>query len=319
MFRILANDGISEAGKARLESEGFELITTRVAQEQLGKFLEREGIAALLVRSSTQVTREVIDAAPGLKMIGRAGVGMDNIDVEYARSKGIRVVNTPGASADSVAELVFAHLLGGVRYLHDSNRQMPLEGDQTFKALKKYYSGGIEVKGKTLGIVGFGRIGRAVAQRALGLGMQVLYSDPGVEKARVTLSFADGQEVHFELQGSSFETVLANADFLTLHVPSQDKPLIGEKELKAMKPGAALINTARGGVIDEPALLQALETDHIRFAALDVFASEPNPEIQLLMHPQLSLSPHIGASTLEAQDRIGLELAAQVIQGLKNN
>ncbi|MDG1573003.1 D-2-hydroxyacid dehydrogenase [Robiginitalea sp. M366] len=317
-MRVLANDGISDAGKERLEAAGFEVLTTRVAQEQLTAFLDREKIAALLVRSATQVTPEVIDAAGHLKIIGRAGVGLDNIAVEHARKKGIPVINTPGASADSVAELVFAHLMGGVRFLHDSNRQMPLEGDQIFKQLKKQYSKGTEVKGKTMGIVGFGRIGKAVAQRALGLGMKVVFADPEVTHAQVSLEFADGQRLHFDVQGAPFREVLAMCDFLSLHVPAQDKPLIGEKELGLMKRGAAIINTSRGGVLDEPALLQALEAGHIRFAALDVFTSEPAPEVQLLMHPQLSLSPHIGAATREAQDRIGLELADQLIAWHKN-
>jgi D-3-phosphoglycerate dehydrogenase len=314
-MRILANDGLSEAGKAALEESGFEVLTTRVAQPQLAAFIQKEGISALLVRSATQVTRELIDACPGLKLLGRIGSGTDNIDVAHARIKGLHVVNTPGAGADSVAELVFAHLLGGARFLHESNRIMPLEGDQRFKALKKAYSGGTEVRGKTLGIVGMGYIGRAVARLGLAFGMEVVYHDPHLAHVVVPVSFQGGNQT-FELSLSStgFESLLSISDFVSLHIPAQPGLVIGARELGLMKPGAALINTARGGLVDEPALLEALESGHLRFAALDVFETEPTPEIQVLMHPGLSLSPHIGGSTPEAQERASLALAQQVIE-----
>lgn len=314
---ILANDGISTAALEALEQEGFRVITTRVAQQQLIPFIREHQVSALLVRSATQVGRDLIDACPGLKLIGRAGVGVDNIDVEYARRKGLHVVNTPEASSDSVAELVFAHLYGGARFLHEANRNMPLEGDLHFNALKKSFQGGTELRGKTLGIIGFGRIGKAVARIALGAGMKVVFSDRNASEERIRLEFYDGQTVEFTLYPSPLEQLLSESDFVTLHVPSQEEPVIGEKELQMMKEGAALVNTSRGGVIDEVALVEALDTGKIRFAGLDVFASEPRPEVQLLMHPRVSLSPHIGASTLEAQERIGKELAARVIALLK--
>ncbi|WP_445385105.1 D-2-hydroxyacid dehydrogenase [Robiginitalea sp. IMCC44478] len=314
---IHANDGISESGKNALEKEGFTVLTTRVASEQLIPYLQQHRVNALLVRSATSVTREIITACPALKLIGRGGVGMDNIDVDFAKSKGIHVINTPEASADSVAELVFAHLLGGVRFLHDSNRNMPLEGDQHFKSLKKTYSKGSELKGKTLGIIGFGRIGKAVAKIGIGMGMQVIFSDAHQEQCAITLEFYDGQQLDFNLKGYSLDKLLQKSDFVSLHVPAQDSPIIGKRELGLMKEGAALINAARGGVVDEVALLDALESEKISFAGLDVFESEPRPEVQLLMHPKLSLSPHIGAATREAQDRIGLELAEQIINLLK--
>ncbi len=317
-MKVLANDGLAPGGREALEKAGFQVLTTRVAQQQLADFIQKEGIRALLVRSATQVPRELIDACPELKVIGRGGVGMDNIEVAYARKKGIHVINTPKASSDSVAELVFAHLFGGVRFLHESNRNMPLEGDQHFKALKKAYSKGVELRGKTLGIVGFGRIGKAVARIGLGIGMQVLYNDQATASATVSLDFFDGQSVDFHLESSPLETVLAQSDFISIHVPAQDKTLIGPKEIGLMKQGAGLINTSRGGVVDEVALVEALDASTLSFAALDVFASEPNPEIQLLMQPKLSLSPHIGASTQEAQERIGLELAEQVIDLLSD-
>ena len=157
-MKILANDGVSQAGIDILTAAGFEVITTNVAQEQVANYINENSITVLLVRSATTARKELIDACLGLKVIGRGGVGMDNIDVEYAREKGLSVINTPAASSASVAELVFAHLYGGVRFLHDSNRNMPLEGESNFKGLKKAYAKGVELRGKTIGIIGFGRI-----------------------------------------------------------------------------------------------------------------------------------------------------------------
>ncbi len=313
-MKILANDGISSTGVAALENAGFEIITTKVAQEQLETYINENEIAGLLVRSATQVRKELIDQCPSLKLIGRGGVGMDNIDVDYAREKGLHVINTPAASSESVAELVFAHLFGGVRFLHDANRNMPLEGDQNFKKLKKAYGSGIELRGKTLGVIGFGRIGRATAKIALGVGMKVVYHDPFIENTEIEVPFFDGQSVSFKLTSKSKNEVLSEANFVSLHVPAQKDYVIGAKELKQMKDGVGIVNAARGGVVDEVALVDALESGKVAFAGLDVFESEPSPAIKVLMHPSISLSPHIGAATGEAQDRIGEELAAQIIK-----
>jgi len=316
-MKILANDGISVSGVEALENAGFEVITTRVAQEQLINFINSNEIVALLVRSATQVPKELIDRCPGLKLIGRGGVGMDNIDVAHAREKGLHVVNTPAASSESVAELVFAHLFGGVRFLYSANRQMPLEGDTQFKNLKKSYAKGTELRGKTLGILGFGRIGQATARIALGIGMNVIYHDPYMEEANLTLDFFDGQKLSFSFKSSAKEEVLKTADFITLHVPAQKEYVLGKPEFGKMKKGVGIINASRGGVLDEAALLRALDSGQVGFAGLDVYESEPVPEIKVLMHPGLSLSPHIGAATSEAQDRIGLELAEQIIRLIK--
>tara|TARA_R110000868_G_scaffold4211_13_gene26656 strand:+ start:62517 stop:63467 length:951 start_codon:yes stop_codon:yes gene_type:complete len=316
-MRILANDGISQAGIDKLKANGFEVLTVNVAQEQLVNYINKHSIQALLVRSATQVPKEVIDHCPNLKLVGRGGVGMDNIDVVYAREKGIHVINTPAASSESVAELVFAHLYGGVRFLYDSNRNMPLDGDSKFKNLKKGYAGGTELRGKTLGIIGFGKIGQATAKIALGVGMKVIYHDSEVDKTTISLSFFDGQIVSFELQNSSKEDVLKNSDFISLHVPKQKAYVLGKNDFNLMKDGVGIINAARGGALDEVALIDALETGKVTFAGLDVFESEPTPEIRILMHPDISLTPHIGAATQEAQDRIGIELATQIISLLK--
>ena len=312
-MKILANDGISQSGITALQEGGFEIITTTVSQGQLIDFINDNEITGLLVRSATQVRKDIIDNCPSLKLIGRGGVGMDNIDVAYAKEKGLHVINTPAASSESVAELVFAHLFGGVRFLHDANRNMPLDGDTKFKQLKKSYAAGNELRGKTLGIIGFGRIGRATAKIALGIGMHVNYFDPFIEKASITLDFFDGQTVSFDFSSLSKEEVLRSADFISLHVPAQKEYVIGKKEIELMKDGVGIVNAARGGVLDEVALVDALESGKVNFAGLDVFESEPKPEIKILMHPNISLTPHIGAATGEAQDRIGTELATQII------
>jgi D-3-phosphoglycerate dehydrogenase len=311
-MKVLANDGISQSGVDALQKAGYEVITTKVAQEQLANFINENEVSAILVRSATQVRKDLIDACPGLKLIGRGGVGMDNIDVDYARDKGLHVINTPAASSASVAELVFAHLFGGVRYLFDANRNMPLDGDTKFKDLKKSYAGGIELRGKTLGIVGFGRIGREVAKIAIGIGMNVIASDRFIEEAEIELDFFDGQKASFKLVTKPLDELLKQSDFISLHVPAQKEYVIGKKQIEMMKEGAALINAARGGVLDEEALLEALENKKLAFAALDTFENEPKPAVKVLMNQKVSLSPHIGAATKEAQDRIGTELASQI-------
>jgi D-3-phosphoglycerate dehydrogenase len=316
-MKVLANDGISKSGIKALEKGGFEVITTKVAQEQVANFINSNNVDVILVRSATKVRKDIIDACPNLKIIGRGGVGMDNIDVEYARSKGIHVINTPASSSESVAELVFAHLFTGVRFLHDSNRTMPLEGDSNFEGLKKAYANGIELRGKTLGIIGFGRIGQAVAKMALGLGMKVIAADKFLSNAEIRVDFYTGQFINVDIITEPLEDLFKHSDFITLHVPAQEGYVIDADEIAQMKDNVGIVNCARGGVINEVSLIEALESDKVLFAGLDVFEKEPTPEIQILMHPRISLTPHIGAATLEAQDRIGTELAEQIIGLLK--
>ena len=318
MIKILANDGISSNGIEKLESNGFIVLTDTVAQLDLVKYINENKISVLLVRSATKARKDLIDSCPTLKVIGRGGVGMDNIDVEYAKEKGIKIINTPAASSNSVAELVFAHLFGLVRFLHSSNRQMPMEGDTNFKELKKSFSSGKELAGKTLGIIGFGRIGQEVAKKAIGLGMNIIVHDKFIKDADVTLNFFNGDKKTFNIESQSLEKVLKESDFITVHVPKIDnKAIIGANEIGLMKTGAGIINTSRGGVIDETALMFALDKEKLAYAALDVFENEPKPSMHLLMHNALSLTPHIGAATKEAQQRIGDELAIQIISLLK--
>lgn len=318
MVKILANDGIAAAGKKRLEDAGFSVDTGKVPQEELAGTVNENNYEIILVRSATRIRNDLIDACPGIRMIGRGGVGMDNIDVKYAREKGIKVFNTPDASSSSVAELTIAHLFSMVRFLYDANRKMPGEGKKEFKSLKKSYSKGIELYGKTLGLIGLGRIGKETAKRATGLGMRVIaYTRSGITgNLQVNLHPVYDQKISIKIEGVSKDQLLKESDFISLHVPFQkgDPPVIGKKELDQIKDGSGLINAARGGVVDENALVEALDRGKLAYAGIDVFENEPEPSGKLLSHPNVSLSPHIGASTGEAQERIGHELADNILE-----
>ncbi|TCC90642.1 3-phosphoglycerate dehydrogenase [Pedobacter frigiditerrae] len=314
-MKILANDGIDPIGKQLLEDAGFQVDTQTIPQDQLAEALLNYD--AITVRSATKVRAALIDACPNIKLIGRGGVGMDNIDVDYARGKGVNVVNTPAASSLSVAELVFSHLFTGVRFLQDANRKMPVEGATKFNDLKKAYAKGIELRGKTIGIIGFGRIGRETASVALGLGMNVLAYDLFPFSGNITLNLQGGIKVDIPVQTVSLAEVIAQSDFISLHTPFADKPILGAAEFDAMKPGVGIVNCSRGGTIDEEALINALDSGKVAFAGLDVFDNEPTPLAALLTHPKISLTPHIGASTNEAQERIGTELANLIIDHFK--
>ncbi len=316
MIKVLVNDGIHPAGKAKLEDNGFQLEFDRVDQEDLSK--ELSNYDAILVRSATKVRKEHIDACPNLRLIGRGGVGLDNIDVSYAQEKGIKVINTPAASSRSVAELVIAHVLSLSRFLHQAHMDMPNSGHEAFKKLKKQYSKGIELQGKKLGIYGFGRIGRALGSLALGMGMEILPVDIFMDEYDLPLKINGHQELSIPLKMVALEEMLQEADIISLHLPAQEAPVIGVKELSMMKDGAILVNASRGGLIDEDALLDALNSGKIGGAGLDVFSNEPTPDSRLLQHPNVSTSPHIGGSTESAQANIGLELADQMIEFFKN-
>ena len=311
-MKVLANDGISESGIDKLEEYGFDVDLTKVAQEQLVDYINTNSINSLLVRSATQVRKDIIDNCPSLKIIGRGGVGMDNIDVEYAKSKGIKVINTPAASSKSVAELVFSHLFSCVRFLHESNRSMPLDGDSKFKDLKKSYAKGTELSGKTLGIIGFGRIGQEVAKIGIGIGMNVIFFDKINKEVSLTLNFFDGQCKTFNLTSSSYEDLLNSSDFITVHIPASDKYIIDSNEFSQMRNGVGILNLSRGGILNEEELLKNIESGKVSFAGIDTFENEPKPSIKILMNSNISLTPHIGAATNEAQDRIGVELADKI-------
>lgn len=319
-MNVLANDGLDKSGIEALTAKGFNVITKNVPQDFLIDYINEHKIKTLLVRSATEVRKDLIDACPSLQIIGRGGVGLDNIDVDYARSKNIHVISTPAASSESVAELVFAHLFAGARFLPDSNRRMPVIGEGDFAKLKKSYEKGIELRGKTIGIIGMGRIGQEVARIALGLGMRVIAADSNVGRASIKVKFYNNQFINVDIETEPLEGVLRHADFITLHVPAQKEgAVIGAKDFAIMKDGVAIVNCSRGGVIDEEALLEALESGKVAFAGLDVFINEPTPMKEILQHPKISLTPHTGASTLEAQDRIGLSLAEQICSILQTH
>lgn len=311
MVKILANDGIHPDGLLLLEEANYLVSEEKIPQEDLVAHIGEYDV--LIVRSATKVTKAVIDAGKKLKIIARGGVGLDNIDVEYAQSKGIQVFNTPQASSRAVAELATAHIFTLSRTLQRSNRELASGGD--FKKLKKEFESGFQIKGKTIGIVGFGRIGQELAKIALGLGMRVRAHDPFVSEAEIGIQLGDHQDLKLGMTISteSLEKVLRESDILSFHIPGIGKPLLGAAELAKLKTGAILINTARGGVIDETALLDALNSGKIGGAGLDVFENEPTPSEALLRHPKVSCSPHIGASTMEAQAYIGMELADKII------
>ena len=311
-MKVLANDGISKSGVDILNKNGFEVYLDKIEQDNLEDFINSEKITILLVRSATQVRKNLIDNCKSLKIIGRGGVGMDNIDVEYAKSNNLLVINTPSASSNSVAELVFAHLFSGSRFLYDSNRKMPLEGEKNFKDLKKNYSEGIELKNKNLGIIGLGKIGLEVAKIGFGLGMNIFGFDKFKTEKKLDLKLNEKSDYSFRLDLLTLDKLLEKSDFITVHVPAQENYIIGKNEFKKMKNGSAIINASRGGIIDEIELIRNLDNGKIKFAGLDTFENEPNPSVSILMHPKISLTPHIGAATSEAQDRIGEELAKQI-------
>ncbi len=313
MANILVNDGIHPDGKKMMEDAGFTVSTTKIPQEELLEKLS--SFDAICVRSATKVRQDLIDACPNLKVIARGGVGLDNIDVDYAKSKSIEVINTPAASSEAVAELAFAHIYSLSRSLHRANREMN-EGD--FKTLKKAYAKGIQLRGKTIGIIGLGRIGQETARIALSLGMEVKAVDKFIEKASIQLKLGGGAtNVAVDISTVSMDEMLSSSDYISVHIPfSGGKPLIGSEEVQKLKPGAILVNTARGGTFDESALLEGLKSGQIGAVGLDVFENEPQPRKELLNHPNISVSPHIGAATSEAQRNIGIELAEKIIKHL---
>ena len=311
---VLANDGISENGITLLRKEGISVLDARVSAEHLSNFINENNVDVLLVRSATQVRKNLIDECPNLKIIGRGGVGMDNIDVDYAIDKGIYIINTPKASCKSVAELVFAHFFSLARFLHESNRLMPLEGETKFNTLKKSFNNATELSGKTLGVIGMGNIGLEVIKIGISLGMTIVAYNRTPKTKNVKISFFDGQSLHFEIKSVNLDEVLKKSDFISINISNTEEYFIDNEQIAMMKEGVFIANTARGGVLNEVALIDAIERGKVAGAALDVFENEPNPEIEILMNPALSLSPHIGGNTLEAQNRIAEELAEQIIK-----
>ncbi|WP_294296325.1 D-2-hydroxyacid dehydrogenase [uncultured Chryseobacterium sp.] len=314
-MRVLANDGISKAGEQALKNAGIEVLDNRVAQDHVISFINENNVDVLLVRSATKVRQDLIDACPNLIIIGRGGIGMDNIDVEYAIEKGKYVINTPTASSKSVAELVFGHFFSLARFLHESNRLMPLEGETHFNAMKKSFANAHELSGKNLGVIGFGSIGQEVLKIGISLGMNVKVLTRKPKTKTLTLEFFDGQSLNFEITSTNdMDAFLKDADFISINTPKTNEYIIDTPQFEKMKDGVYIVNTARGGVLNEVALIDFIESGKVAGAALDVFEKEPSPEVLLLMNPALSLSPHVGGNTVDAQEKIGVELAEQIIK-----
>ena len=315
-MKILANDGISSKSKLELEKEGFIVITEKVNQDDLIEVINKENYEGILVRSATKIRQDIIDGCPGIKFIGRGGVGMDNIDVNYAREKGIFVFNTPASSSQSVAELVIGLMFGTSRFIGSSSRNIE-SGD--FNKLKKEYGSGIELRGKTLGIIGFGRIGQTLASYAIGIGMDVVAIDIEEKTVGVSISSEKHKLTTYVDVKTDINEILPICDYISVHVPKQEgnKPVIGKSEFELMKDGVILINTSRGGVIEEEELIKNLDSGKVFSAGLDVFENEPNPNKELLSHPKIISTPHIGAATNEAQGRIGDEIVKIIIDNFK--
>ena len=312
-MKILINDGLHSSGIEILKNAGHEVDTNFIEQADLMNKLP--AYDAIVVRSATKVRQDLIDNCPNLKIIGRGGVGLDNIDVDHARSKGIAVLNTPAASSRSVAELAMAHLFSIVRFLPMVNKKMAVDGVNDFKALKKAASKGIELKGKTLGLIGFGRIGRETASIALGCGMKIIAYDPYIEEGEVALKLHNEYSNDFAIKVKTISKIelLRNADFISLHIPGGQGYVLDSDDFVQMKDGVGIVNCARGGTINEDALVKAIQSNKVKYAATDVFESEPPVNEAVLRIDEVGLSPHIGASTQEAQERVGTELAEQIV------
>lgn len=303
MIRILTNDGLQKGAIDKLISLGFEVVNKSYDKETLGVTLKEFDV--LVIRSATKVTADVLNQAKGgkLKLIIRAGVGIDNIDVKHAIDNGVVVKNTPNASSDSVAELAIGHMLALARFIGIANYTMR-DGQWN----KKKYEG-IELAGKTLGIIGMGRIGRALAKKAEALGMKIVYNDMFGKQGNLSYDFLE------------LDNILSISDFVSLHVPynKEKGSLIGKEQFDIMKDGVYLINCARGKVVDELALLEALNNGKVAGAGIDVFEEEPTKNELLVNHPKVSVTPHIGAATKEAQERIGDEVVTTIVEFVANN
>ena len=312
-MKILANDGISTSGENLLKEAGLEILDNRVSQEHLINFINENNVDVLLVKNATAINNEIIDSCKSLKIIGKAGITMDNVAVDHAIEKGLFVISTPNSYSKAISEMAFAHFLTLARHLHDSNRLMPLEGDSKFNLLKKSYQNAAELFGKTLGVIGSGSNALEVIKMGISLGMNVIIFNENSKSEKVNLDFFDGQKLVFELKSVKFEEILEKSDFISILNTEKSGYLIDSEQFEIMKNGAYLVNIAKGAV-NEVTLVDYLENKKLAGAALDVFEYEPKPDIQVLMNPSLSLSPNLASVTTDAIEKTGKELAEQIIK-----
>ena len=308
-MKILANDGLSSNATAILVENNFEVITTKVAQEQLIPFINNNNIEVLIIRNATKVRLNLLLDCPALKVICKGGNKFEReVELQISAS-GKQLIYAEESTSIAIAEMVFAHLFSGARMLYDANRLMPLEGDSNFDSLQKGFASGQELRGKTLGIIGFNKSGKEVAKYATALGMRVLISDSTEENPEVSVDFYSDQSVSVILEDVDRKVLLANSDYISLHIDEQEDYVISKSDFDAMKDGVGIINCAFGRALNEVDLIAALEEEKVLFAGIDRFEEEPTPAIQVLMHPQISLSPNIARSSIDVQDRTDLEFA----------
>lgn len=308
-MKILANDGLSSNATAILVENNFEIITTKVAQEQLIPFINNNNIEVLIIRNATKVRLNLLLDCPALKVICKGGNKFEReVELQISAS-GKQLIYAEESTSIAIAEMVFAHLFSGARMLYDANRLMPLEGDSNFDSLQKGFASGQELRGKTLGIIGFNKSGKEVAKYATALGMRVLISDSTEENPEVSVDFYSSQSVCVILEDVDRKVLLASSDYISLHIDEQEDYVISKSDFDAMKDGVGIINCAFGRALNEVDLIAALEEEKVLFAGIDRFEEEPTPAIQVLMHPQISLSPNIARSSIDVQDRTDLEFA----------
>jgi D-3-phosphoglycerate dehydrogenase len=320
-MKILANDGLHESAIRYLSENGFEVFTTKVAQEQVANYLNKNQINILIVNQATRVDEIILRSTNTLKAIGKLADNVYDIDLKIAHELNIPIFFAKSATTQAQAELVKAHLLSSARNLHQTNREMPLEGDVNFRRLSKHFCNGSEIKGKTLGLIGFDAVAEKVAKLAIGLGMQVMVHASKINSVELEIAFFDSQKLTFNLPIVDKKRLLENADFISIHQQSDHGYIINENDFPYMKKGVGLINIQQGKIIDEVALLDALNDDTVSFAGLDAFENQPNPEMQILMHPKISLSPNIASKSNDNQEKIDLEVAngiANYFLSLKN-
>ncbi len=317
-MKLLAMYKLSEESISNLSNIGFDVHNVTVSQNQLVNYINANNFEALIIGENNKISNALIDDCKSLKLIACAFNNTNNVDEKYANLNNINVVKVKNASCVAVAELVFAHLLTMVRFLHQTNREMPLEGDMRFNELKNHFSKGTELKGKTLGIIGFNETEKEIIKIAIGLGMNVIVSSSSVSENNIELQFFDGQSINFEIKTQPIENLLKNADFITIHELIDNKQPISHKEIEKMKTGVGIINVCKPGLLDEVDLIKAIESKKVKYAALDIFEKQPQPEIQILMNPEISLSPNISDKTIDVKRKVETELVKN-IKTYKNN